>query len=61
MDITVTAKKDNIKYILINTELKYKELMFKLKEYYNILVRYQSKFYKENEYFRFVYEKQLYR
>ncbi len=61
VDITVIAKKDNIKYILVNTELKYEKLIFKLKEYCNALVRYQSKFYKENEYFRFVYEKQLYR
>ena len=56
-----TAKKDNIKYILVNIELNYEKLIFKLKEYCNALVRYQSKFYKENEYFRFVYEKQLYR
>ncbi len=61
VEVTVTAKKDNIKYILVNTELNYEKLIFKLKEYCNALVRYQSKFYKENEYFRFVYEKQLYR
>ena len=61
IDIVVTALKDNITFELVNNRLKYKLLILKLKEYCNAMAEYQLKFYKENEYFRFVYEKQLYR
>ena len=61
IDITVTALKDEIKFELVNNPLKYKELILKLKEYCNTIVEFQSKYYKNNEYFRFVYDKQLYR
>jgi hypothetical protein len=61
IDIIVNTKKGEIKYELVNNPIKYNELIFKLKEYCNTMTEYQVKFYKENEYFRFVYEKQLYR
>ena len=61
IDIVVNTNKGEIKYELVNNPLKYNELIFKLKEYCNTMTEYQVKFYRENEYFRFVYEKQLYR
>ena len=61
IDIEVNARKGEIKYEIVNNPLKYHELIFKLKEYCNAMTEYQVEFYKENEYFRFVYEKQLYR
>ena len=61
IDIIVKTEKDNVKYELVNNPLPFKELIFKLKEYCNAMVEYQSKFYKENEYFRYIYDKQLYR
>ena len=61
IDIVVNIKKGEIKYELVNNPLEYNELIFILREYCNTIVEYQIKFYKENEYFRFVYEKQLYR
>ena len=61
IDIAVNTFKGEIKYELVNNPLKYHELIFKLKDYCNTMTEYQAKFYKENEYFRLVYEKQLYR
>ena len=61
IDIVINAKKREIKYELVNNPLTYNELIFKLKEYCNAMVEYQINFYKDNEYFRLVYEKQLYR
>ena len=61
IDILVTSSKDKITFELVDEPLKYDELIFKLKQFYNDIVEYQSKFYKENEYFRYVYDKQLYR
>ena len=61
IDIVVNTYKGEIKYELVNNPLKYHELIFKLKDYCNTMTEYQVKFYKENEYFRLVYEKQLYR
>ena len=61
IDIMVYTIKGEIKYELVNNPIKYHELIFKLKEYCNTMTEFQVKFYRENEYFRFVYEKQLYR
>ena len=61
IDITIKLIKEKITYELVNTTLEYKELIDKLKEFCNTIVEYQYKFYKENEYFRLIYDKQLYR
>ena len=61
IDIVVITSKDEIIYELVNKRLKYNILILNLKEYCNTIVEYQLKFYKENEYFRYVYDKQLYR
>lgn len=54
LDILVTSSKDKITFELVGEPLKYDELIFKLKQFYNEIVEYQSKFYKENEYFRYI-------
>ena len=61
IDITIIITKEKIIYELVNNSLSYDELINKLKEYYNTIKEYQLRFYKENEYFRYVYNKQLYR
>ena len=61
IDILVTTKKDKITFELVNTVLSYKELILKLKQFLFTLLEFQNKFYKENEYFRLIYDKQLYR
>ena len=59
--IKIIASKDNIKYELVNDKLENKEFIIKLKQFCNTIDEYQKQFYKENEYFRFIYDKQLYR
>ena len=61
IDIIVKASENKVKFELVNEAWNYNELIFKLKEYYNAIIDIQSKFYKENEYFRLIYSKQLYR
>ena len=61
IDIKITASKDDIKYELVNDKLEYKEIIIKLKQFCNTIDEYQKQFYKENEHFRFIYDKQLYR
>ena len=61
IDIIVYRIKGEIKYELVNNPRKYHELIFRLKEYCNTMTEFQVKFYRENEYFRFVYKKHLYR
>ena len=61
IDITITALNGSVTYQLVNHKLEYKDLILKLKQYCDAMGEYQKKFYKENEYFRFVYEKQLFR
>ena len=41
--------------------MKYEKLIILLKEYFRAIIENQSKFYKENEFFRLVYDRQLYR
>ena len=61
IDIFITTSKDKITFELVNEPLKYNELILKLKQFHNAIVEYQVKFYRENEYFRYAYDKQLYR
>ena len=61
IEVKITTSKDNIVYELVNNRLEYDELIFKMKEYHKAIKEYQTKLYKENEYFRYVYDKQLYR
>ena len=61
INIIVTISKDKIEYKLANEYLSYNELISRLKEYYHAILEYQLKFYKKNEYFRYVYDKQLYK
>ncbi len=61
IDIVVNEIKGEIKYELVNNHILYNEFIFKLKEYCNTMAEYKIIFYKENEYFRLVYVKQLYR
>ena len=42
-----------------NDKLEYKEIIIKLKQFCNTIDECQNQFYKENEYFRYVYDKQL--
>ena len=55
----VITSKDEILYELVNKCLRYNILILNLKEYCNTIVEYQLKLYKENEYFRYVYDIQL--
>jgi hypothetical protein len=55
----VITSKDEILYELVNKCLRYSILILNLKEYCNTIVEYQLKLYKENEYFRYVYDIQL--
>ena len=61
IDIVVITSNDEIINELVNKRLKYNLLILNIKEYCNTIVEYQLKFYKENEYFRYEYDKQLYR
>ena len=61
IDILIIAKKDKITFELVNTALSFDELKLKLNQFLLALFEFQSKFYKENEYFRLIYDKQLYR
>ena len=61
IDITIKALKDKVTFILVDEPIKYNYLIFLLREYSNTIAEFQSKFYKENEYFRYVYDRQLYR
>ena len=56
IDIVVITSKDEILYELVNKCLRYNILILNLKEYCNTIVEYQLKLYKENEYFRYVYD-----
>ena len=61
IDAAIVVSNGSINYELVNISLKYNELISLLKEYCNTIVEYQLKFYKEKVYFRYVYDKQLYR
>ena len=61
IDIVVKTSKDVITFELVNEPLKYEKLIILLKEYCRAIIENQSKFYKENEFFRLVFDRQLYR
>ena len=61
ISIKIIALNDSITYELVENKLEYNELIVKLKQYCDAMEIYQKRFYKENVYFRFIYEKQLYR
>ena len=61
INIAITISNNSIIYELINSKIKYNEIIKKLKQYCDIFDEYLKKFYKENEYFRFIYDKQLYK
>ena len=48
------SSKDKITFELVDEPLKYDEKIFKLKQFYNEIVEYKSKFYKENVFFRYI-------
>ena len=61
IDIIVKASKDEVTFELVNEPMKFNMLRFLLKDYCTKMIAFQSQFYKENEYFRLVYDRQLYR
>ena len=61
VDIRVIASKDIITYKLVDESWNYDKLIFTLKEFCKTIMEYQLEFYKTNEYFRLVYDRQLYR
>jgi hypothetical protein len=61
INIIITTSKGEISFELVNEPIKYNELIFKLKQFCNTIIEYKFKLYKENEYFRYIYDKLLYR
>ena len=61
IDILIKVIEDKIIIELVNEVIEYNSLIYKLKQFCFALVEFQSKFYKDNQYFRYVYDKQLYR
>ena len=61
IEVKIILSKDIITYKLCDNYIEYDELIIKLEEYYKTTKEFRTKFYKENEYFRFLYSKQFYR
>ena len=61
IEVQIITTKYNIIYKLGDNIFEYDELISNLKECYVSIKQYRIKFYKENEYFRFIYNQQIYR
>ena len=61
MEVQIINNKNNITYKLGNKFYEYDELISDLKEYNDVIKQYQLKFYEENEYFRYIYNRQIFR
>jgi len=61
MEVQIINTKNNIMYKLGNKFYEYNELISDLKDYNDAMKQYQLKFYEENEYFRYIYNRQIFR